>query len=202
MQTNTLNDEARSHAKTRSLDSQSGVTLLEMVVALVVLTVGLLGLAASIGYAVTVSNRGRNLTNTKLLAVSLLEQMETLRNTEQLTFGQIANQGAVDNTGATWNFVGFPTGFNTVSINPGPDGIFGTSDDMVNPGADNIYGTGDDFNDPSWAVAGLSREIVITNLNPNLKKIKVTVRYPDGGGQIRDLVAVSYLNNDQRANFR
>lgn len=64
---------------------------------MLILTVGLLGLAASIGYAVTVSNKGRNLTNTKLLVVSLLEQMETLRNTEQLTFGQIANQGSVDN---------------------------------------------------------------------------------------------------------
>lgn len=202
MQTNTLNNRPRTHMETRQLDSESGITLFEVVVAMLVMTVGLLGLAASIGYAVTVSNRGRNLTNTKLLAVSLLEQMETLRNTEQLTFGQIANQGAVDNTGATWNFAGFPTGFNAISINPGPDGIFGTGDDLINPGADNVYGTGDDFNDTSWGVAGYSREIVISNLSANLKKIKVTVRYPDGGGQIRELVAVSFLNNDKRANFR
>ena len=202
MQTTTLNNRPRTQGKIGQLDSESGITLIEMVVAMLVLTVGLLGLAASIGYAVTVSNRGRNVTNTKLLAVSLLEQMETLRNTEQLTFGQIANQGAVDNTGATWNFVGFPTGFNAISINPGPDGIFGTTDDLINPGADNVYGTGDDFNDPTWGVAGYSREIVISDLSANLKKIKVTVRYPDGGGQIRELVAVSFLNNDKRANFR
>lgn len=202
MQTNTLNKSPRLGAKTHQLDSQCGITMLEMVVAMLILTVGLLGLAASIGYAVTVSNRGRNLTNTKLVAVSLLEQMETLRNTEQLTFGQIANQGAVDNTGASKNFVGFPTGFNVVSMNPGPDGVFGTSDDLINPGADNVYGTGDDFTDTSWGIAGYSREIAISNLNPNLKRIQVTVRYPDGGGQIRSLVAVSYLNNDQRANFR
>lgn len=199
MQTNTLNNQPRTHVK---LDPESGITLFEIVVAMLVMTVGLLGLAASIGYAVTVSNRGRNLTNTKLLAVSLLEQMETLRNTEQLTFGQIANQGAVDNTGAAWNFAGFPTGFNAISINPGPDGIFGTGDDLINPGGDNTYGTGDDFNDPTWGVNGYSREIVISNLSTNLKKIKVTVRYPDGGGQIRELVAVSFLNNDKRANFR
>ncbi len=202
MQINMLNSRPRLRANTRQLDSQCGVTLLEMVVAMMILTVGLLGLAASIGYAVTVSNRGRNLTNTKLVAVSLLEQMETLRNTEQLTFGQLANQGAVDNTGASKNFVGFPTGFNPVSINPGPDGIFGTSDDLINPGADNVYGTGDDFTDATWGISGYSREIVISNLNTNLKKIQVTVRYPDGGGQVRNLVAVSYLNNDERANFR
>src|ERR1041385_8332034 len=101
-----------------------------MAVATLILTVGLLALAGSIGYAIAVSNKGRNLTNTKLVAVSMLEQMETLRNTGRLSFGQIANAGAVDNTGASQNFSGLPTGFQPVSINPGPDGIFGTSDDL------------------------------------------------------------------------
>src|SRR6202022_3339363 len=108
--------------------SEAGVTILEMVVAMLILTIGLLGLAAAIGYAVTVSNKGRNLTNSKLLVVSLLEQMEPLRNTKKLTFGQIPNQGAVDNAGATRSFDGFPTDFQPVSLNPGPDGIFGTAD--------------------------------------------------------------------------
>ena len=181
---------------------EAGVTLLEMVVAMLILIVGLLGLAASIGYAVTVSNMGRNVTNTKLLVTSQLEQMETLRNTEELTFGQIANAGAVDNSGAIKSFSGFPTGFQPISINPGPDGIWGTSDDLINPGNNNTYGDGDDFTDPTWGLNGYSREIVITNLNPNLKRIQVTVRYPDAGGQMRNLVGVSYLNNDARANFR
>lgn len=200
-----LNSRSRRAALRRGSKSEAGVTILEMVVAMLLLTVGLLALAASIGYAVTVSNKGRNLTNSKLLVVSLLEQMETLRNTKQLTFGQIANQGAVDNTGATRNFVGFPTEFQLLSINPGPDGIFGTGDDLINPGPDNIYGTADDYTDPSWAVPGqYSRQITITQLggNPNLKRIQVTLRYPDAGGQFRDLVGVSYLNNDTRSNFR
>jgi type II secretory pathway pseudopilin PulG len=197
-----LNSHPRNALKTLQLNSEAGITIMEMVAAMMVLTVGLLGLAASIGYAVTVSNRGRNLTNTKLVAVSLLEQMETLRNTQQLTFGQIANTGAVDNAGATWNFAGFPTGYQLLSKNPGPDGIFGTSDDFISPGADNVYGTGDDFTDSSLAISGYSREVVISNLSPSLKRIQVTVRYPDGGGQLRNLVAISYLNNDARATFR
>ena len=203
MLTNMLNSNSRRAALRKRLRSESGVTILEMVVAMLILTVGLLGLAASIGYAVTVSNKGRNLTNSKLLVVSLLEQMETLRNTKELTFGQIANQGSVDNTGATRSFNGFPTGFQPVSINPGPDGVFGTDDDMINPGPDNIYGTADDFTDPTWAVGQYSRQITITQLggNPNLKRIQVTLRYPDAGGQMRDLVGVSYLNNDTRSNF-
>jgi type II secretory pathway pseudopilin PulG len=199
--TNLLNRQSPRGAK-REFDSEAGITIFEIVAAMMILTIGLLALAASIGYAVTVSNKGRNLTNTKLVAVSILEQMETLRNTQQLTFGQISNAGAVDNSGATRNFAGFPTGYQLLSRNPGPDGIFGTTDDLINPGLDNVYGTGDDFTDPSLAVAGFSREIVISDLSPNLKRIQVTVRYPDGGGQLRNLVAISYLNNDSRSNFR
>ena len=204
MLTNMLNSKSRRAALRKHLRSDAGVTILEMVVAMLILTVGLLGLAAAIGYAVTVSNKGRNLTNSKLVVVSLLEQMETLRNTKELTFGQIANQGSVDNAGATRSFAGFPTDFQPVSVNPGPDGIFGTADDLINPGPDNIYGTSDDFTDPSWGVAGYSRQITITQLggNPNLKRIQVTLRYPDPTGSMRDLVGVSYLNNDTRSNFR
>ena len=202
MQVHTSNNQSRRPLLQKKLHSESGVTILEMVVAMLILTVGLLGLAASIGYAVTVSNKGRNLTNTKLLVVSLLEQMETLRNTEQLTFGQIANQGQVDNTDSPRVFIGFPTAFQPLSINPGPDGIFGTDDDLVSPGFDNVYGTSDDTIDSTWAVPGYQRQISITNLSANLKRIQVTVRYPDAAGQLRDMVGVSYLNNDARSNFK
>jgi type II secretory pathway pseudopilin PulG len=202
VQINSLNNKSRREPLRKPKHSESGVTILEMVVAMLILTVGLLGLAASIGYAVTVSNKGRNLTNSKLLVVSLLEQMETLRNTEQLTFGQIANQGSVDNTGAPKNFIGFPTAFQSLSINPGPDGIFGTSDDLISPGPDNVYGTSDDTVDSTWAVPGYQRQITITNLSANLKRIQVTLRYPDAAGKLRDLIGVSYLNNDTRSNFR
>lgn len=185
MQMHMLNNEPRRQPPRKQLHPESGVTILEMVVAMLILTIGLLGLAASIGYAVTVSNKGRNLTNSKLLVVSLLEQMETLRNTEQLTFGQIVNQGqTVDNTGATRQFAGFPTDFQPLSMNPGPDGIYGTSDD-----------------DSASVVPGYQRQISITNLSANLKRIQVTLRYPDAGGQLRDMVGVSYLNNDARSNF-
>ena len=180
--------------RTRKSNPEAGVTVLEMAIATLILTVGLLALAGSIGYAIAVSNKGRNLTNTKLVAVSMLEQMETLRNTGRLTFGQIANAGYVDNTGATRNFAGFPTGFQPVSINPGPDGIFGTQDDLTDPT------TG--LQQPTWAMTGCSREIVISDLSANLKRVQVTLQYQDAGGQTRNLVAVSYLNNDARSNFR
>lgn len=166
--------------------AQSGFTLLEMVVAMVVLMIGLLSLAQVIGYALSVSNRGRGITNSKLLVVSVLEQMENLRNTGQLTYGQIANAGAVDNSDGTFNFAGFPTGFRPVSRNPGTDGIFGTADDPT--AAAQVY-------------QNFQRQIKIESLgDDNLKKISVTLRYKENGIQ-RELTGTSYLNNDFRSNI-
>jgi type II secretory pathway pseudopilin PulG len=183
--------------------SESGVTLFEMVVALMILTVGLLGLAGAITFALGVSNRGRGVTNAKQLVTSMLEQIETLRNSKDLTYGQIANTGPdVDNTGNEARpFGGFPTDFVKVSRNPGPDGIFGTTDDLVSPGADGIYGTTDDVTDNSLALPGFTRQITITFLNPNLKKITVTLKYPGANGQMLELVGVRYLNNDAHSNY-
>ena len=202
MPADTQNNHSRRVVLHEQRRSESGITILEMVVSMMILTIGLLGLAAAIGYAVTVSNKGRNVTNSKLLVVSILEQTETLRNTGQLMFGQIANTGQVSNTGAPRNFGGFPDTFMPVSINPGPDGIWGTNDDLRNPGPNGVYGDGDDFDDPTWAAAGFSRQILITNLNTDLKRVQVTLRYPDVNGQTQQLVGVSYLNNDDRTTFR
>jgi type II secretory pathway pseudopilin PulG len=197
---------SRSQASQPRLKSEAGITMIEMVVAIMLLTIGLLGLAGAIGFAMSVSNKGRSVTNTKMLVVSILEEIETLRNTDELTFGQIANQGQVDNTGATRAFNGFPSTFQPVSINPGPDGIYGTDDDLIDPGPDGQYGTTDDRTNPAWARQGYSRQILITNLgnNPNIKRVQVTLRHQGNTGtaaQTQDLVGVSYLNNDAGSNF-
>lgn len=184
-QTRMLNSNDLNRTKDERVASQAGVTILEMVIAMLIVTVGLLSVAAAIGYALTVSNKGRNISNNKLLVVSMLEQMETLRNTQQLTFGQIANDGLVDNAGAAREFAGFPTTFVRVTTDPGLDGIFGTLDDPQ-----------------TTATGSYTRQVLITALNPNLKRIQVTLRYSDAGGQMRDLQGVSYLNNDTRSNFR
>ncbi len=180
--------------------ADSGFSLLELVIASTILTVGLLAVASSIGYAMVASNHGRAVTNTKLLVVSILEQMETLRNTGNLTFGQLSNVGQVDNTGATRGFPGFLNGFQQISTNPGPDGIFGTSDDLIDAGADRLFGTSDDFINPNFAVVGYTREIQITSLSPSLKKVTVTISYPVNGS-MKQLVAACYLNDNSRSSF-
>jgi type II secretory pathway pseudopilin PulG len=185
---------------TGAIRNETGFSLLEMVVAITLLTFGLLGAASAIGYAMVASNHGRSITNTKLLAVSILEQMETLRDTNNLTFGQIANTGQVNNAGAVKTFSGFQPGFQQVSINPGPDGIFGTVDDLTDAGADGQFGTGDDFVNPNFAIVGVTRQIQITSLSPTLKKIQVTIRYAVNGS-MQTLTATSYLNDNTSSQY-
>lgn len=181
----------RSHRQ-----QEGGFTLLEMVVAILILTVGLLGLASAVGYALMASNRGRGVSNSKMIIVSTLEQMEMLRDTGQLSFQEISNSHVSGST-----FTNFPSDFRPVSTIPGPDGIFGTADDLISAGPDGYYGTPDDFTDLSLARPGVQRQILITDINPLLKKIQVTLRYTPNGNETRDLVGISYLNDDAHSNY-
>jgi type II secretory pathway pseudopilin PulG len=193
---------SRNDKTTVKRTGEAGFSMVEMCIALIILFIGLLATASSISYALMVSNRGRSVTNSKLLVMSVLEQMETLRNTKQLTFGQIANVGAVDNTGAGSVFAGFPTAEQAVSKDPGGDGIFGTADDMTSAGPDGIYGNSNDVqNDSKLAVPGYARTIKIETISSNIKKITVTLTYPGITGSKEKLEVSSYLNNDSQANY-
>jgi hypothetical protein len=156
-----------------------------MVVAMFILTIGLLGVASAIGYAMMASNSGRGLTNAKLLVVSALEQMETLRNTGQLNFAEISNSQVAGSS-----FTGFLTDFQYVSTTPGPDFVYGTADD---PG----------LTDPNFRVSGVKRKIEITSLSSTLKQIKVVLRYSPNSGTIPppDLACTSFLNDDSHGNY-
>jgi prepilin-type N-terminal cleavage/methylation domain-containing protein len=164
---------------------ERGFSLLEMVVAMLILTIGLLGFASALGYAMMASNSGRGLTNGKLLVVSALEQMETLRDSGQLNFGEISNAPVGGST-----FTGFLSGFQPVSTTPGPDFVYGTADD---PG----------ITDPAFAVSGVTRQITITDLSPTLKKISVKLRYMRDTSVHKelDLDCVSFLNDNSHGNY-
>lgn len=185
-------------SRKRKQQSENGFSLFEMVVAIFILSIGLLGVASAISYALLASNRGRSVTNSKMLVVSILEQMETLRDTGQLHFNEISNAQVVGS-----NFTGFPATFQPVSTIPGPDGIFGTADDLLDPGTGGVYGDGNDFTNPLLARPGVTRQILISTLPDNdyLKKIQVTLRYAVNGNESRDLVCSGYLNDNEHGNY-
>ena len=173
-------NNARRVAAATARNSEAGFSLLEAVVAISVLTVGLLGVAAAIAYSTATTGRTRDITQAKQIILSTLEQVSVLRDSERLSFAQIGNtpQG---------NFAGFSSSFQQVSNDPGPDGIHGTVDDV----AQDDDPTNDTF----------KRSVVVSSLNPNLKKIEVTVEYQTGNFH-GELSGVSYINNDARPNYR
>lgn len=191
------NPEQKKNSNSTNRD-EKGFSLIEAVVAILIITIGLIGTAAAITYALEFSAISRNVSNAKLVIVSTIEEIESLRNTRRLDFKQIANAGGVDNNGTPNTFNGFSTGYKEVSLNPGPDGVNGTDDDLRSAGADGTYGTGDDADDPTLVRSGYVRQITITNLNTTLKKVEIKVRYYGSGGKIGEIRGVSYINDEAR----
>jgi Tfp pilus assembly protein PilV len=178
--------------------NEEGFTLIEAIIAIFVLTIGLIGTAAAITYALEFGSISRNVSSAKSLVVASIEEIETLRNARRLDFKQIANVGSVNNTDSKNQFNGFSTGFKEVSTQPGADGVNGTNDDLISAGPDKKFGTADDFNDPTFVRSGYQRQITITNLSDSIKKIEVRVRYLGRAGKMGEIRGVSYLNDEYR----
>lgn len=188
-----LNEARKNNKKT-----QDGFTLIEAVVAILIITIGLIGTAAAITYALEFTTISRNVSSAKSLIVASIEEVESLRNSRRLDFKQIANVGSVDNTNTPNRFNGFSTGFKDVSLNPGPDGVNGTDDDLRDAGVDGTYGTGDDFDNQSLIRSGYRRQITITSLSDTLRKIEIKVKYMASNGKIGELTGICYLNDEAR----
>jgi type II secretory pathway pseudopilin PulG len=181
--------------------NEQGFSMLEAIVAIFILTIGLMGAAAALTYALEYGTTSHNVNNAKLLVVSTIEEIESLRNTRRLEFKQIANVGEVDNTDCANTFNGFSTGFRPVTaFNPGFDGVNGTDDDIKIPGPDTIWGTADDVEDESLIRSGYTRQITITPLSadPTIKKVEVIIRYYSAGGKVSQIAGVGYINNETR----
>lgn len=190
------NDASQKISKKNFVKKQGGFSLIEAVVAIFIMTVGLIGTAAALGYAIHYGTISRNVTSAKSIIFAQIEEIEALRNSRRLDFKQIANVGDVDNTNTPAVFGGFSTGFKEMSLNPGPDGVNGTDDDLLDAGADGTYGTADDFNNPALVRSGYSRQITVTNLSGSMKKIEIRVRYLGSGGAVGEIAGVCYLNDE------
>jgi prepilin-type N-terminal cleavage/methylation domain-containing protein len=170
---------------------QSGFTLVETVIAMAVLSFGVLSLSAIYTQGLRASAQTQIQFIAQQKAQEALETLFTARDTKLLTWAQIANvsQGGVFKDGPQ------------ALLAAGPDGLIGTADDdaanpntiVIGPGADNVLGTSDDvtINLNPW----MTRTIAITPdaKIPNLNHVTITINYAFEG-QAGQFVLNSYLS--------
>jgi prepilin-type N-terminal cleavage/methylation domain-containing protein len=175
--------------KTRK-SAQRGFTIIETMIAIAILTFGLLAVVATFATAVGATQNAQSNLIARQKALQAMESIYTARNSQQITFAQIANisSGGIFTNGATQ------------LLAAGPDGLVNTADDtnfaaagvcpsgpecLTLPGPDGILGTADDV---AMSLSNFTRTITISNVleadgvtvDPNLRQITVTVAYSTG----------------------
>jgi len=177
-----------------NISSSKGFSLVETLIALGVLTTGVLGTAAVLGSGMqNLSSSPADVVVTQK-AAEAVEAVFSARDSRKLTWAQIAN---TNKSGI------FLVGAQPLKV-PGADGLVNTADDdscglstcletVTFPGKDQTLETADDKVVP---LSNFTREIAIVdvpNENGQLKSITVTITYRNGP-TIRTYVLMSYIS--------
>jgi prepilin-type N-terminal cleavage/methylation domain-containing protein len=178
------------------LPSQEGFTLIEVIIAMLILTVGVLSLLGVIALGVQTVAASSPMLIAREKAREAIESVHAARDTGELAWNRIHNvaSGGV-----------FLAGMQDLKM-PGTDGLMNTADDgaiesIRQPGTDGLLDTADDMV-TNLASNLYQREIAITtvnqdgtgNVNPNLRRITVTVRYRVLGAW-RTYTVQTYISN-------
>jgi prepilin-type N-terminal cleavage/methylation domain-containing protein len=197
------------HFVSRRQIGQSGFSLIEVMISMVILTVGLLAVLATIGVTMAANQTSREDMIARQLASESMESIFTARNTSQLPFSSIANTTAV------------PPGIFLPNALPilcaGADGILDTADDapctsasgavcpnagvecLTEPGPDGVVGTADDV---VVSLNNFTRTVLITPLAvggttiPTLVQVAITINYTvPNSGHTRSYALIEYISS-------
>ena len=173
--------------------NQRGFTLIEVMIAIAITTVGLLGLLATFGTAIKATSSAQEDLIARHKALDALESIYTARNSQQIPFASIDNtvNGGIFKSGAQ------------PLLCAGPDGLVGTGDDvactnpntgaacpggvecLVLPGPDGVLGTADDL---TYSLSNFTRTITFNPVllptgavNTNLIAVTIAVTYTKDG---------------------
>jgi prepilin-type N-terminal cleavage/methylation domain-containing protein len=164
--------------------NQSGFTLVETMMALLILTGGLLALAAGFAQGLLLASGTNDHQIAKEKASEAMEAVFTSRDAKK-----IPNWNMIQNK--SMSPIGIFNDGPRAILNAGADGLVNTDDDgdpEVLPGPDGRLGTTDDRTMNSF-----TREIEIRDIRANLRRIRVIVRYTVGG-RVRQYQLVSYIS--------
>jgi type II secretory pathway pseudopilin PulG len=170
------------HTPTRS---ESGFSLVETLVSILILTVGVLGLTQAFVSGVQKSTSAPYEVLATQKAAEAIESVFAARDSHTIPWAQMKNaaQGGV--------FLNIATGMTT----SGTDGILNTSDDgpvevFVYPGPDGYIGT---IDDKTLTLNDFTRKIEIVELSGFLRQITVTITYP-ANGQTKTYTVTSLIS--------
>lgn len=166
---------------------QAGFTLIEAAIAIVVLTIGVVGIASVFVTGIQFMGSSQDTFIAKEKAEEAVESVFAGRDDQNLVWAQIVNVVGVP--GASGGV--FLDGPQEIK-DPGPDGLVNTIDDgeeeyIVLPGPDGIYGTADDIQVPLYK---FKREIRIRDAgipNVSLRTLTVIVTYAATGQVVYQL---------------
>lgn len=154
------------------INSERGVSLIEAMIAMLVLTVGAIGMASVFLYGMQSAASSPNELVATQKASEAMESVFAARDSHTLTWAQLRNaaDGGI--------FLG---GAKQLKL-AGADGILNTADDgavesVVFPGPDQLLGTADDKTE---TLSAFTREITITTISADLRSVLVTITYPAG----------------------
>ena len=188
-------------SRTSAHGAEDGFTLIEVMIAIVVMSVGLLAVIASFATAISATQSAEEDLIARQKVLEAMESIYTARNAQQIPFASVANvaSGGI--------FLDGPQPLKCA----GNDGLVGTGDDvncttqagvvcpdggaecMVLPGPDGILGTADDV---TMSLGNFQRTIAVTpvllangNVNNNMMAISITIRYTKAGLPARSFTA-------------
>lgn len=181
----------------RKLRTQRGFTLIEVMIAIAIMSISMLALIATFGTAIAATESAQEDLIARHKALDAMESIYTARNSQQLPFSSI------NNTAAGGIFLPGALPLKCA----GPDGLVGTGDDvactapdtgaacpggvecLVLPGPDGILGTADDV---TRGLTNFTRSITFApvflpsgTVNSNLIAVSITVAYTKPGWAAR-----------------
>ena len=171
-----------------------GFSIPEVMVAMFILTVGLISVLALFSTAVDTMSSAQDDLIAKQKAREAMESVYTARESTQLSFNSINN--------TTTSGGVFMTGFRNLTA-AGSDGLLGTTDygaidTMILPGPDGMLGTSDD---QIRTLSNFQRQISITpvidttgNTNPDLRNLSVTIQFTNIRGGQRNYTVTSMIS--------
>jgi len=157
-----------------------GFTLLETMIAAMVLLVGVMGLAFLLANSLAFLNGSQADLIAQQKAAEAVECIFTARDMQTVTWAQIQNTGS----GGLFLSSAQPM------TDPGPDGLVDTVADtgvnpstVIYPGKDGILGTADDVIVDLNSAYHMTRTITISNIvnETSVRQIQVTINYTYGG---------------------